>query len=125
MGNDLNTTNANANAGQTERSSSKDRRGSKLTVSSHPSHKDCIDEDHIEELQYKEISMSWFQNFKIFIVCKTGNYWPQAWWKKEVIFSYMIQETRNRLETNMDILRILRDIEFFNFYLQFQNQNKR
>ena len=24
----------------------------------------------------------------------------------------------------MDILRILRDIEFFNFYLQFQNQNK-
>jgi hypothetical protein len=36
----------------------------------------------------------------------------------------MIQESRNRLETNMDILRILRDIEFFNFYLQFQNQNK-
>ena len=36
----------------------------------------------------------------------------------------MIKESRNRLELNMDILRILRDIEFFNFYLQFQNQNK-
>lgn len=112
LGGDLNTTNNN----QTDRSS-KGRRESKLTVSSHPSHKDCIDEDHSEELQYKEISMSWFQNFKIFLVCKSGGYWPSSWWKKEVTLSYMIQETRNRLETNMDILRILRDIEFFNFYL--------
>ena len=68
--------------------------------------------------------MTWFQNFKIFMVCKFGSYWPKNWWKKEVMLSYMIQESRNRLETNMDILRILRDIEFFNFYLQFQNQNK-